>query len=352
MSPKIVRGVATISLIVGAISLFYLQFSGAADVAAHNEALGEWGNSSWVLMTKDWALQGTLMLHYIRGFRPVHTALTAALFVVIALSSARYVLVVYAIFACFVALSRGHRRWPTARIVVILTAVAVVWFPLKNIRISYSNGDGPADILRSAVNYTTSALGEGGQGGDTIFLDEAAVAMSLVDEHGEYFYGRTFAPLLVLPIPRPWWPDKPATNQYLRDISTPARPMGTIGMVATIVGEGYANCGYLGVVLFPLVAAYGYGKAYYAAMRQPHNSTVRFSYLLVACLLIQVLRDGLISSVIFILVGGMPMVVVCLLHLRLPHVNKSGVRRRGLQRVAPLLGETLRIPRDRSTLAT
>jgi hypothetical protein len=347
-----VKVVATIAIIVGVISLRYLHFSGAADVAAHNQALGEWSNSSWVLMTTDWALQGTLLLHYIRGFRPVHTALTAALFVVIALSTSRYVLVVYAIFACFIVVSRGHRRWPPARLVVALTAIGVVWFPLKIIRASYWEGGGLADVFKNAVNYTTSALGEGGHGGDTTFLDQAAVVMSLVDEHGEYFYGRTLAPLLVLPIPRPWWPDKPVMNHYLRDISTPTRPIGIEGMVATIVGEGYANFGYVGVVLFPLVAAYGYGKAYYAAIRQPHGSIVRFGYLFVACLLIQVFRDGFVSSFIFPFAGGMPMTVVLLLHLRLPYLNKSGVRRRGLQRVAPLLGDPLRMPKDRgSTLA-
>jgi len=318
LSPNLVKITALVSVIVGVIALRYLQFSGADTLTASREALGEWNRSTWISMTKSWALQGSMMLHYLLGFSPVHTALTVGLFMLTSLSTARYTLVVWGIFACFIVLSRRRRRWPSVPAVVALATIGVLWFPLKIIRASFWAGEDLQGILNNAMTYTTTVLTPGGSGGDTVFLDQTAVVMSLVDQHGSYFYGSTFAPLLVMPVPKPWWPGKPAVNQYVRDISTPTRPIGKVGMIATIVGEGYANFGWLGVVLFPLLAAYAYGKFYFSAMRVPHNSVLRFGYLFAASMLIQVFRDGLTSVVLFTFVGAMPMSFVLYLHWLFP----------------------------------
>jgi len=334
LSPKVVKVIAIVSIIIGVIALRYLQFSSADTRAASLNALGEWNSSTWVSMTMDWALQGTMMLHYIRGFPPVHMAVTIGLFVLIALSTSRYSVVVWGIFACFIVLSRKRRRWPSVRAILVLATIGVVWFPLKIIRTSYWAGEDVDGILRNVVTYTTAELAQGGNGGDTVFLDQAAVVMTLVDQHGSYFYGSTFAPSLVMAVPRPWWPDKPNLNQYQAEISTPGRPISTSGMIATIVGEGYANFGWVGVVLYPLLAAYGYGKFYFFAMRRPHNSVLRFGYLFAASMLIQVFRDGLVSVVVFTLVAGMPMTFVLYMHwlfprkLRLHRFGAVGLRRR------------------------
>jgi hypothetical protein len=335
LSPRLVQITAIVSVIVGFIALRYLQFSDVDTLSASRQALGEWNRSTWVSMTKSWALQGTMMLHYLVGFPPVRTAITVGLFVLTSLSTARYTLVVWGIFACFIVLSRRNRRWPSVTAVLALAAIAIVWFPLKIIRASFWAGEDLEGILNNAVTYTTTALSPGGSGGDTVFLDQAAVVMTLVDQHGSYFYGSTFAPLLVMPVPKPWWPDKPAVNQYVRDISTPGRPIGTVGMIATIVGEGYANFGWLGVVLYPLLAAYGYGKFYFSAMRLPHNSVLRFGYLFAASMLIQVFRDGLTSVVLFTFVGAMPMAFVLYLHwLFTPRLKQHRLGTVGLRRVA------------------
>ena len=335
LSPKLVQLTAIVSVIVGLIALRYLQFSDVDTLTASRDALGEWNRSTWVSMTKSWALQGTLMLHYLVGFPPVRTAITVGLFVMTALSSARYTLVVWGIFTCFIVLSRRHRRWPSVPQVLALAAIGVVWFPLKIIRASFWAGEDAEGILKNAMTYTTTVLSPGGSGGDTVFLDQAAVVMTLVDQHGSYFYGRTFAPLLVMAIPKPWWPDKPAVNQYVRDISTPTRPIGTVGMIATIVGEGYANFGWVGVVIYPLLAAYAYGKFYFCAMRLPHNSVLRFGYLVAASMLIQVFRDGLTSVVLFTFVGAMPMTFVLYLHwLFTPRLKQHRFGAVGLRRVA------------------
>jgi hypothetical protein len=313
------RVVAAFSIVVGLFSLWYLRFAGAGIVAEHIADLGEWGRSTWVTMTATWALQGFAMLYYVRRFSPILATITAVVFLLTVLGNeARYVLVVWFLFCCFTYLSRSGRKWPTLRITALMALVAIVWFPLKIAVASYWAGNDFMTILTNSKTYTELALGPQGNGGDTTFLDATAIHMTLVDQHGSYFYGATLLPLLTVPIPRPWWPTKPSTFDWARIISTPDRPIGDFGMVPGIVGEGYANFGYVGVVLFPMIAAYLYGAGYFRAMRYPHHSIQRFGYLVCACVLIQVFRDGLVSAVVFTLVNAMPMTFVIYLHWLFP----------------------------------
>ena len=147
--------------------------------------------------------------------------------------------------------------------------------------------------------------------------------MTLVDVHGELFYGKTFLPLLVSPVPRPWWPDKPHMNEYQHVISTPGRPISTYGAIATLVGEGYANFSYVGGVLFPMLAAYLYGRAYFAAMGRPHTSVFRFLYLVMASMLIQVYRDGFVSTILFPFYAAMPMMALVVVHWAIQSPRRS-----------------------------
>lgn len=323
LSPRLVRIVALPTLLVGLIALRFLRFSDPFTLEQNRASLGGWDSSSWVLQIVTWAQQGSLMLHYVVGFQPLHACLTVALFALTMFSTARYVLLVWGIFACYIVLSKRQLRWPSFRYAVGLLFIAVLWFPLKVVTASVRAGAGASTVVSNVVDYLKDAESAGGTE-DTTFLDQAAATMSLVDVHGEFFYGRTFLPLLVLPVPRLWWPDKPHMNEYQHIISTPGRPMSTYGSITTLVGEGYANFSYVGGVLFPVLAAYLYGRAYFAAMGRPHNSVFRFLYLVMASMLIQVYRDGLVSAVLFPFYAAMPMLALAVLHrVVIPSVRRK-----------------------------
>ncbi len=48
--------------------------------------------------------------------------------------------------------------------------------------------------------------------GDMDAFENGTLVMQLIPDHEHFFYGGTFATLLVLPIPRAWWPGKPAAS--------------------------------------------------------------------------------------------------------------------------------------------
>lgn len=310
LRPHFVVVVVAITIVIGLPAMWYLRLAGV-DIIARN-TLGAWSSSSWLWMTITWPIEAAVMWHYIFGYRPVALACTAVLFVITALSASRFAVVIYGVFFCLSFLSSRGLRWPPFRIMVWLIITGVVWFPLKIISASAWAGDDLSTIAQKAVNYTEGAVSEGG--GDLQFLDQAAIVMTLVDEHGRYYYGSTLWPLLVSPIPRAWWPEKPALNEYMHEIQTQDRPIAEFGMISMLTGEGYANGGYVGAVLFSMLAAWCYGRAYFAAMQLPHNSVGRFAYLVFLPTLVQVFRDGLVSVVIFNVVASMPMMFVICLH--------------------------------------
>src|SRR6516162_4741109 len=190
-------------------------------------------------------------------------------------------------------------------------ALLIAFVPLKGIGRMLQSGAPISDIQEAAVNSFADVTE--GRSSDQLVLDEFACTVSLVDESHRYFYGSLYYPLLTLPIPRQLWWDKPAVNAYQYELSNPSRPMAVSGMVPTLHGESYANFGPFGIIIVSFVVAYWLGRFYFAAMQSGYFSVCRFAYVVVACNLVQVFRDGLISLVMFTVVNMMPLVAVAIL---------------------------------------
>ena len=116
-------------------------------------------------------------------------------------------------------------------------------------------------------------------------------------------------------VPRQWWPEKPGLADFEKEISTRERPMAENGMVVTMLGEFYLNFSYAGIVVLSLLVAHVTGRWFQAAYRREYFSLARFMYLLVACNLIQVFRDGLISLFVFTIINMMPLMAIAAIHL-------------------------------------
>jgi hypothetical protein len=109
--------------------------------------------------------------------------------------------------------------------------------------------------------------------------------------------------------------------------------MGEMGMIMTFIGEFYLNFGSFGVVIMSFLTAYWLARIYFRAYRSSYYSVLRFGYLLIACNLIQVYRDGLMSLFVFTLVNMMPLSAIVFLHLVRPL--------RPRREAAPMYGQPL-----------
>jgi hypothetical protein len=254
----------------------------------------------------------------------------------------RFRIIIPALLMIQIYLDRHQRRWPTLRIFVLLAALIVLFYPLKTIGNLAQEGAAPTEIATVSADIVGEAFA--GRAGDQQFLDQFASLLTLVDNYGRFYHGDTYLALITLPIPREWWPEKPELAAYIDDISIRERPMGEAGMIATYLGESYANFGYVGAAIIAYLLAYGLARAYFHAYRNNYFTVVRFAYLLIACNLLLVYRDGLVSIVVFTFVNMMPLTLIVLLHVLRPKPHGTRVSgRSGPQaplraQVSPLRG--------------
>ena len=304
--------VVVIGLAVGLAGILYLS---KLPGSTPNEAvdLGDWQESSWLSITQTWPGLCLLALIYWYGFR---WWLLSPMAVYLALMSYqgyhRFRVVIPVIMLVQIYLDRHRRKWPTLATMSILAALALLFFPLKAIGMMAQWGYSATDIVRNSTEIVETALS--GEHDDEGFLDQLASAVTLVDLRGKFYWGEPYFALVTLPVPRQWWKEKPTPVDYIEDFSTKGRPMRECGMIATIVGESYANFGYPGILAIPFLLAWFLGRLYASAYSNHYFTVARFGYLMLACNLIQVFRDGVVSMVMFTAVNMMPLAVILLLH--------------------------------------
>jgi oligosaccharide repeat unit polymerase len=286
--------------------------------------LGEWQESSWIGITMSWAGLALLALIYWYGFRWwIVTPMIIDLLIMAIQGYHRFRVIIPLILMLQIYLDRRQKKWPSAIVLIPIIVAVLLFFPMKTIGKMAQSGATFTEIRESSSEIIRDAMS--GQAADQSVLDQLASTLTLVDRAGKTYYGSTYLALLTSPIPRQLWPEKPGLAEYVWEYSTPSRPMAEVGMITTLTGELYLNFGYIGMILVSYLTAYGLASVYFRAYRSNYFSVLRFGYLLVACNLIQVYRDGLMSLLIFTVVNMMPLATIVILHFFKPvrHTRES-----------------------------
>ena len=306
----IIQLVVAFVMPVGAITLLLWSIVPGFDAP---QFATNWAGSNWTVVAQSWVGLGLLALIYAYGFRLVLIAPFAAYLALVAYQgNFRFRLLIPAILLVQIYADRRGKRWPSLKTTTALLGCAVLFFPMKGIGEGLQAGAEPAALWRAAEHEIADVLR--GAHPDEMILDQFASALTLADQHGKLFLGKTYAGILTVAMPREWWPGKPGLADFEKEISSPGRPIAADGMVVTMLGEFYVNFWYPGVILFSFIVAYASGSAFHAAYRRSYFTLARFAYLLVACNLIQVYRDGLISLFVFVVINMMPLTAIVLLH--------------------------------------
>jgi hypothetical protein len=319
--------VAAIAFPVGVIGLALV---GSVPLIDKPEVdLGEWRESSWLVITTTWAGLALLALIYWYGFRWwLITPMGLYLFLMMIQGFHRFRAIIPLILLLQIYLDRKQRRWPPLIATIPIIFAMLLFYPMKTIGRMTQEGASISEITRSSSEIIGDVMA--GQNGDQTILDQLACTLTLIDRAGKLYYGSTYMALVTSPIPRQLWPDKPGLAEHMKEFSTPSRPMAELGMIMTFIGEFYLNFGYAGIVVMSYLTAYWLARIYFRAYRSNYFSALRFVYLMIACNFIQVYRDGMMSLFIFTVVNMMPLTVIVVLHYVWP------VRRRDA--AAPLYG--------------
>lgn len=312
------RHIWTIVVVILPFGVFGLfAFTFIPGLEGERIELGEWQTSSWLFITQVWTGLALLALIYWYGFRWWLTTLMSLYLLLMAYQGFhRFRVIIPAILLIQIYLDRRKMRWPPVYVMGLMVVLGLLFFPLKNIGQMAREGASVTQIVGDSREVINSALVA--EAPDQTFLDLFACGLTLMDENGKLYYGGTYLNLLTLPVPRQWWPDKPTLGDFIKEISRPSRPMFEMGMIVTYLGESYVNFGFLGILIVPYLVAYWLARAHFRAYRRSYYSVARFAYLLIACNLIQVYRDGLVSIVVFTFVNMMPLMVLIGLHIISP----------------------------------
>jgi oligosaccharide repeat unit polymerase len=310
LSERVILAVSAVAFPIGLIALF--AFGNIPGSQKLNVDVGQWSTSSWTVVTQIWPVLALLGLIYYYGFRRVLVIPTLVLLALMAVQGYdRFRVILPVLFLLITWLTRTGNKWPKKWMLVAFLFLGLISFPMKKLGLMVQAGEPLANVREFGEKSLGDALR--GSSDDQKFLDMFASVMWLSDQSGHRFYGTIYYPLLAMPIPRQIWPDKPFLNWYWTEINNPARPMRDAGMIATLPGEAYVNFGVAGVVLVPFVAAYFLGLIYFKALRRSYFSVYRFVYVILACSLTQIYRDGLMSAAVFPLVNMMPLTAMAAL---------------------------------------
>ncbi|HET9743916.1 MAG TPA: O-antigen polymerase [Terriglobales bacterium] len=282
-----------------------------------NEPSADWDTSSWALQLEMWSGMGLIALIYCDGFKPLLTVAAAAYLAIMAYQGFdRFRVLIPLLLLAQIYVDRRKRRWPNLGMVILLVSAGLLFFPMKDIGRALQQGEPISDIWQSAKEGINSALH--GDNPDELILDQFASTLTLADRHGKLFLGETYAKGLAVFVPRLVWPSKPSLAEDQHAISTIDRPMAENGMVATLLGECYLNFGYVGIIAIPFLSAYLSGRWYSYAYQHSYSTVARFTYLIFACNLIQIFRDGLSFLPVFAVINMLPLATIAAMHWLFP----------------------------------
>ncbi|TCJ30219.1 O-antigen polymerase [Nocardioides jejuensis] len=318
MNPSVFLAVSIVALPIGLYFLAtntYTAGSGLQDRAI---------STSYEIFAITWPGLVLLAAVYLYGFRWYLVGPLAAYLLFMGLQGeGRFRLILPSILVAQIYLDRKGRKLPDLRVLVLLGALVVAFPGLDALGESYRTG---TLSTSSVVKTLTESFGDlsGGTTSDQQIFDQFAVSLTLSDELGHPQYGRHFVDLLALPIPRPLWPDKPATNEHLIAISTVHRPLAEVGTVFTLPGELYTDWRWPGVVILGFALGRFLLWIYHRAYTLGYGSVGHFVYLLLAAFFVQTFRDGLSTLPIFLLVENAPLMAMALISLHWKQPKPEG----------------------------
>lgn len=141
-----------------------------------------------------------------------------------------------------------------------------------------------SERLENAQNRFTS-------GEDQNMLDGYMMLMQVYPYHLNFAYGMEHVEVLLRPIPRALWPNKPL-GAYINKLGlNDNMGGGTVGISPTLYGTFYAEAGATGIIIFGFL--YAWGLVRLVRLSETYNSEMRL-----------VIRALAISSIIPLLRGG------------------------------------------------
>lgn len=233
----------------------------------------------------------------------------------------RTMLILPIIFFIVIFLLKNRRRWLGVGTLLPLLFLFIIFGRLKYIGRAFQNNDYNEMMFQVSQSFKPSV--EGDEQSSEQFLDQYCGFISMTDTAQKVGYGSNYLGILVLPIPRDIWPNKPGQADHIAEVSTPTRQYDREGRIITYIGEAYYNFRYLGVFFIASFSGYFLTRWCLGSVIGPYRRLGVVAYALFFTTLIQFYRDGVSSIVIFGIAHQIPFITIFVLHKTLGSALKT-----------------------------
>ncbi|WP_138506412.1 oligosaccharide repeat unit polymerase [Nostoc sp. PA-18-2419] len=184
--------------------------------------------------------------------------------------------------ASAIVLSSSYR--PKTRL-IIFTIIAILAISIFAVAGAMRN----TTLAEDAVNQ--AALERAFSAEDANMLDGFVMIQQVYPERLDFSWGMEHLEILMRPIPRALWPEKPVGGYMNKLNITINQSKGTLGISPSLLGSFYAEGGIIGIIFFSIV----YGKIFASIVRYTTRihpfASILVRAILCACL-IPLLRGG------------------------------------------------------------
>ncbi|MEH1774146.1 oligosaccharide repeat unit polymerase [Nostoc sp.] len=184
--------------------------------------------------------------------------------------------------ASAIVLSSSYR--PKTRL-ILFTIIAVLAISMFAVAGAMRN----TTLAEDAVNQ--AAFERAFSAEDANMLDGFVMIQQVYPERLDYSWGMEHLEIVMRPIPRALWPEKPVGGYMNKLNITTNKGKGTLGISPSLIGSFYAEGGIIGIIFFSIV----YGKIFASIVRYSTKihpfASILVRAILCACL-IPLLRGG------------------------------------------------------------
>lgn len=178
---------------------------------------------------------------------------------------------------------------PQKRLLILSTAAAIALS-------LFAMAGAMRGMARSDVQFQEASIMRAFGAEDANMLDGFVIVRNVFPQHLDFRWGMEHLEILMRPIPRSIWPEKPVGGAYMEYLGLSDPNSGTIGFSPTLFGSFYIDGGIMGIVFWSLI--YGRilaGIVKYSITLQPFAGVI-VRAMLCACL-IPLLRGGDLAGI-------------------------------------------------------
>lgn len=229
------------------------------------------------------------------------------------------------LFSLGIVVSSPYRLRRKALTLLSLVVIAAAMFGAAGALRKPAAGPDGASLSESALERVFSAE-------DANMLDGFVLVQEVYPAQLEYGWGWEHLQILLRPVPRAWWPDKPVGG-YVNKLGL-YQGEGTVGFSPTLLGSFYEEGGVVGILIFSLAYGLGLGAlvAYSARVRPFAGVMIRAA---VCASLVPLLRGGDLPGIYaWVGMAFWPCALLLWFKRRELLVRESAARRRDVLQVA------------------